>query len=157
MKFLTAIITLAASTAFSTPKTEVIQIKTSISLSRFVCEIGSLGSQLPMNERLRTVLEKPQIITTAADKAAIKLVHTEFTTQGCELTALDQIAMDAHQHFGYLMSVPVTITKETSGPIVFGFGECFGTYTEKVELDLGHNTILKSEAAKRIKLTDCKS
>lgn len=153
MKILTAIITLAASTTFAAPKTEVLNISSSVSLHQLHCQIGNMGSGVPANERMTTVLPKPYIIT--GTNGAIELDHSQFSAQGCDLAKLDQLALDSNQHFGFLFDVKIKITKHTSESRRAGNGECFARFTETVDADLGQNIILTSQEIKILPMNDC--
>lgn len=153
MKFLTAIITLTASAAFAAPKTEVLNVISSISLNQLHCEIGEMGSSLPISERMSTVLPKPLIIT-GKDKA-IELEHTRFSAPGCDLATLDQLALESNVHFGFLKRTPAKITKDTSVSRRTGDGLCFARFTETVALDLSPNIILTSQTVKILSMNDC--
>jgi hypothetical protein len=153
MNFLTAIIVLATSTAFAAPKTEVLNIKGSVSLNQLHCEIGKMGSQLPTDQRMATVLPKPLLVTSGNNP--IELEQNRFSAAGCDLATLDQLAMDSNQHFGFLFGVSIKITKDTSTSRRAGNGECYARFTETVVLDLGHNIVLTSGNVKPIPMTDC--
>ncbi len=152
MKFLTALLTLATSVSFAAPKTETFKTHASVSLNLH-CEIGLMGSQLSINERITTVLPKPYIITGLNN--AIEANHKAFSAPGCDLAALDQLSLDSNQHFGYLMGVPMTIVKDTSASRRAGNGTCYARFTETVTLDLGRNIVLTSQAIKILPMNDC--
>lgn len=153
MKFLTALVALAASTAFAAPKTEVLNILSTTALSGLHCQIGEMGSSLPVSERMTTVLPKPQILTGASKE--MELEHLQFSAAGCDLAKLDQLASEANQHFGFLRGVKVKITKDTSESRRAGNGQCFARFTETVVIDLGQNIVLTSENVKILSMNDC--
>jgi hypothetical protein len=153
MKFLTAIITLAATTTFAAPKTEVFNSTGSVYLNELNCQIGNMGSPDPINERMTTVLPKPYIVTGAEKK--FELEHVQFSAAGCDLPKLDQLGMNANQHFGFLKGVAIKITQDTSASRRASNGQCFARFTETVVLDLGQNVILTSGQVKILPMNDC--
>jgi hypothetical protein len=153
MKFLTAIITLATATTFAAPKTEVFNITGSVSLNQLHCQIGDMGSPDPIHERMKTVLPKPYIITGTQKK--IELEHVQFSANGCDIAKLDQLGLNANQHFGFLKGVAIKITQDTSASRRASNGQCFARFTETVVLDLGQNVVLTSGQVKILLMNDC--
>lgn len=109
------------------------------------------------NDRFMTQLSgdaKGKLQVSPKNKEALELEHFKAMTKGCELEKLDKIALAAEAHFGYL-ELPIEVSKKWH-TFVNKAGECRGTYTEILKIDLGEGIVVQSTNGKAFEAKDCK-
>lgn len=152
MKTLITVLTLAASTAFAAPKTEVFNQKRLFSLYGLNCVARFGTPQNGQREQWTEIREYNGVKLYLIQES--ELNHKAVSAEGCNFTVLDKLQDESWHHFGHVQA-DIKLTKQTEASFVNGFKQCVAYYTETVEVDLGQGIILKSEEGELRKMTDC--